>query len=300
MRKFFQNVKNAIISGTFKYDIIRRIITIGVKDKYLKNDQWDLFVYNYIKRKYKDILIRSDSQAISSKGSYVWVLWFQGEKEMPPIVKACINSIKNNIHGMEIRILTQSTVYDYVRLPKYIEEKREKGKISMAHYSDIIRTELLCKYGGLWLDATVLCTSNVPSYILDEPLFVYKIVDMSRREVLPIKNSSWLIYAEKNNPILLLTRKLLHSYWEEHNGLMDYFLWHILFSLASDVYKEEFDSIPTYSNQCPHVLQFEMEKEFCVRRWDEIIRGASFHKLNHHINYNATKNNFYSYIIKNM
>lgn len=300
MCEFYQKVISAIKTGTLKYDIIRKIITIGIKDKNLKDEQWHVFVYKYFKRKYKNILIRTDSNGVPLKGDYVWILWFQGEKEMPPIVKACINSVKNNIYGMEIRVLTQSTLYNYVKLPEYIEEKRKKGKMSMAHYSDIIRTELLCEYGGLWLDATVLCTANVPSYILDEPLFVYKVVDLSRREVLPIKNSSWLIYAEKNNPILLLTRKLLHNYWEKSNGLMDYFLWHILFSLACDVYKDEFDNIPTYSNQCPHVLQFELEKEFCVTRWNEIISMASFHKLNYHIKYNTTKNNFYSYIIKNI
>jgi len=298
MHGFIQEVKNTVKNGTFKYAIMRKFITSFIRDKNLKNDRWHLFVYNSLKRKYKDILIKSDISHESTMTNYVWILWFQGEEQMPPLVKACVNSVKKNMQGMKVIVLTKSSIANYIKIPEYIEKKRENGKIGMAHYSDIIRTELLCEYGGLWLDATVLCTADLPSHIRKEPLFVYKIVDLDRHETLPIKNSSWLIYSEKKNPILMLTRKLLHVYWENNKGLMDYFLWHILFSLASDVYKEEFDNIPTYSNQSPHVLQFEMEKRFSDIRWNEITRCSHFHKLNHHIIYDTADGNFYSHIIK--
>ena len=37
-------------------------------------------------------------------------------------------------------------------------EKWEKGRIPAAMFSDLLRVELLIKYGGTWIDSTVLCT----------------------------------------------------------------------------------------------------------------------------------------------
>ena len=41
-----------------------------------------------------------------------------------------------------------------------IEEKFEKGKIGMAHFSDLLRISLLAKWGGMWIDSTALCTDE--------------------------------------------------------------------------------------------------------------------------------------------
>jgi len=45
-----------------------------------------------------------------------------------------------------------------VELPGYIVEKWEKGRIPAAMFSDLLRVELLIKYGGTWIDSTVFCT----------------------------------------------------------------------------------------------------------------------------------------------
>ena len=47
-----------------------------------------------------------------------------------------------------------------MELPGYIVEKWGKGQIPAALFSDLLRLQLLIKYGGMWIDSTVFCSSG--------------------------------------------------------------------------------------------------------------------------------------------
>lgn len=231
----------------------------------------------------------------------VWICWFQGEAAAPPLVKACIASVRKNLPDYEVVVLDNNSIGKYVEFPPYIEDKWKAGMISPAHYSDLLRVELLCTYGGLWMDATVLCTSNrIPDCILQAPMFVFKQMDLVHHDITPIVASSWMIQAKSNAPILRLTQKLLRSYWKEHNKVENYFIFHLFFSMAARRYPEEWDAIPLFNNHSPHVLQFELANTFSEERWAQIRSFSNFHKLNHHNDYSKNENSFYHHVLKEM
>ena len=188
---------------------------------------------------------------------------------------------------------------EYIQLPQYIIEKYEKGIIPNAHFSDAIRIELLCKYGGIWLDSTVLCTSsNIPNYILDSPLFVYKSFDLLRTNDMPTVASNWFFAARSNNPILLLTRELLFRYWKNNDYLIDYYIFHLFFAMATRKYEEEWKAVPAFNNHTPHTLMFELGNEYSKERFEQIKEISVFHKLERHTDYSKNKDSMYEYIIK--
>ena len=89
----------------------------------------------------------------------VWWCWLQGLDNAPDIVKACLRSLQRHLpKDYEIRIIDEHNWKEWVTLPQYIVEKRSAGRIPAALFSDLLRLELLIKYGGTWIDATVLCT----------------------------------------------------------------------------------------------------------------------------------------------
>lgn len=171
----------------------------------------------------------------------------------------------------------------------------------MAHFSDLLRLELLCRYGGIWCDATVLCTGkDIPAEILDAPLFVYQITNGSQSCVeKPILASSWFIVAEPRQPILSLTREILYQYWKDNQVIGHYLLFHIVFTISCKRYIELWKQIPIYSNQPPHILQRELAEEYSSTRWEAIKRMSDFHKLTHHVEYDNTSNSFYNFLLKN-
>ena len=120
--------------------------------------------YRKLKRKYRKILINDkpiiNDEKIIEKSDKIWICWFQGIENAPELVKACYNSVLKNYKDKEIIVLTEENYEQYVDIPEYILKKWKKGYISFAHFSDILRIELLSKYGGLWLDSTIFTTKR--------------------------------------------------------------------------------------------------------------------------------------------
>lgn len=262
---------------------------IALKDKYYKKlyKENEKFIENYIlkERKYVD------------RKKRIWICWLQGYDAAPPLIKACINSIESNNPNFEIVLLTEENINKYITLPEHIERKYKEGKIGRAHYSDILRISLICKYGGIWIDSTVLCTdSQFLENISHFPLFVFKVLDLNRKDDESIVASNWLLSAFEESKILLLTRDLLYKYWENHDYAVDYYIFHLFFAMASRKYHEEWDKIPMYNNRTPHTLMFELENDFNENRWKQIIKMSDIHKLTRHIEFKNSKSN-YEYII---
>lgn len=259
--------------------------------------------YRKLKRKYKKILTIDKSITIDKnkeeKSNKIWICWFQGIENAPELVKACYNSVVKNYNDKEIIVLTEENYKQYVDIPEYILKKWEKGYITFAHFSDILRIELLSKYGGLWLDSTIFTTKR-SELVFNEniELFVYKQVDLDRKNPLSIVASSWLMYSNKNNNIINLTKKLLHEYWKNYNHIINYNLIHLFFTLSTEVYKDEWNKVPTFNNISPHILQFELNDDFEEVRFNQIKGMSDFHKLNWRIK-SENKNSYYNYIVDN-
>ena len=259
--------------------------------------------YRKLKRKYKKILTTDKSINIDKKeeekSNKIWICWFQGIEKAPELVKACYNSVVKNYNDKEIIVLTEENYKQYVDIPEYILKKWEKGYITFAHFSDILRIELLSKYGGLWLDSTIFTTKKSELVFNDNiELFVFKQVDLDRKNSLTVVASNWLIYANRDNNIINLTKKLLYQYWKEYNHAINYNIFHIFFKFATEVYKDQWNKVPTFNNISPHILQFELNDDFEEIRFNQIRGMSDFHKLNWRIK-SENKNSYYNYIVDN-
>ena len=238
--------------------------------------------YKYLKEKYADVLSEPlECDAPSEKSDIIWICWFQGISNAPEIVKACVRSVRHYFKDKEIILLNNDNIANYIDVPPFIKEKVGK-EISLTHFSDIVRVMLLNKYGGLWIDATTLCTSaNFYKEIEKEPLFAYSNVDMVRRGFNPIVAESWFIHSFSNQKILLLTQKLLFAYWQREKRLINYFLFHLFFSLATERFKKEWGVVPVFSEVPPNVMGFELGDKFDKKRWRQFLGMSDFHKLSY-------------------
>ena len=238
----------------------------------------DLEALQYVKTKYSaflDSLPRYQSDGGTPK--IFWWCWLQGVDNAPPISKMCLKALRRNYSDYQINVVTLKNVSEYVSFPEHVVRKFKAGKITPTHFSDLLRLELLIKYGGIWADSTVLATGREKDY-LREPLFIFQ--STWRNEV--HLGSSWFIVACKGNPILKTTRDLLYKYWEDHDAVGAggfYFLFHWMFRLAVAKYPDEWAKVPLFSNIPPHVLQMEFFKPYNPDRFEQIRSMSHFHKL---------------------
>lgn len=200
-------------------------------------------------------------------GKHIWTLWWQGEENAPKIVKECFASMSRHKGDTQLHILDGDSLSQYIEIPSMILEKFQKGNISLTHLSDIIRFELLCKYGGLWIDSTVFLTGDIPDWIFD--MGFYSIRDGVGEKDKNIAKNRWtgfIIGGKPGNPVAEGVRWLLYEYWKQYDKLVCYFL--IDFCL-NDVYdalpqaRELIDAIPVYQG---NVLEGE-EGIFHKKSW---------------------------------
>lgn len=263
----------------------------------------DLKIRKKLLKQYRKNLEIFDSGYIDKVGkssNKIWICWFQGVENAPNIVKKCIESVKINLPSKEIVILTQENINDFVSLPEYIETKFKNNTITITHYTDLLRLELLTTYGGTWIDATVFCSTNsIPDYFFNSDLFLFQSLKPGR-DGFSNYVSTWFISAKSNNKILLATKYLCFEYWKKNNSLIDYYLIHQFISIVLEFYKNEWDKVVPRDNSTPHILLLRLFEQYDEKMWKSIIEQVPFHKLSFKFDKDQIllKNTYYERIMK--
>lgn len=246
-------------------------------------------IYKKLSKKYKKVItnqmdIIKQASLNRKKRDTIWICWLQGFQTAPEIVKKCCNSIKNNIKNKEIILLDETNIFDYVKLPDYIIDKYKQGLIKTAHFSDLLRLELLTTYGGTWIDSTVFSSNpNTPDFYFDSKLFVFQMLKPGLNGQ-TLTMSNWFISAYSNSPILLMTKFLLLEYWKKKNKAFDYYIFHYFFEIAKNLYPDEWNSVVPISPECAHNLQLNFYKPYREKIYNGIIKISDFHKLTYRLN----------------
>lgn len=243
------------------------------------------YIYYKVEKKYrlkaKEYASKAVAKNIGERSKKVWLFWWQGIDSAPELVKSCYASVKKYFEDWEIIVIDEKNYLDYVDIPEAIVRKHNADIITHTHFSDILRLALLCKYGGVWLDATVYCTGKINQECLESDLFCYRNGWMDQEN---ISFSSWFISAKSNEPILSASLMLLYDYWEDHNYLIHYFLLHMFVKLVSDELKKQWEKIPYFNHNDNHLLANELPKEYDQQRLNYIWKLTNFHKLSYKIN----------------
>lgn len=260
-------------------------------------------VESKLRKKYTPVLIQKEKEYSNEHikrdvTRRIWLCWLQGMDDAPELVKVCYESLCKNITDREIVVLTNENLSQYVHLPGYIERKHEKGIIPDAAFTDMLRLELLCKYGGTWIDATVLCTGDVGiNDLLDADLFVYQQTQKDKTHFTGM--SSWMMSSAANNSFLMVVRDLLYEYWREKDCVVDYFLIHFFFCMVAERHPEVVEKMPRRGNHIPHYLQRRLADPYDEQWLEELKKHCCFHKLTYRIGENAKKEGtFYDVVIK--
>lgn len=261
-----------------------------------------LKIYHKLRKRYKKALDEFDNnyqELQQTQSKKVWVCWMQGMENAPELVQRCFRSLEDNLKDREIVLITSSNLEQYTDFPKYILEKYKKGLITHTHFSDLLRVELLCRYGGTWIDATVFCSGgDIPSYMLDSELFMFQnLKPGADGSVLNI--SSWFMTSCANNKIMLAVRALLWEYWKKEDRLIDYFLVHHFIMMAQEYYKEDWKKMVQYPNSMPHILLLMLYDDFNQKKWDAVTSVCPFHKLTYKSTAEelAKEGTYYKYIM---
>lgn len=178
-----------------------------------------IVVAKYYKRAEKIV----DNQNIENS-HYIWTFWAQGIEKAPEIVRICIDKMKNILSEYKVIVIDMDNIKEYVNIPEYIYEKVEKNIITLTHFSDILRMNLLSKYGGIWIDSTVLLGENFNNFIEENKNMITITQENASKYISKGKWSAWLLGAKNKNPYFNTFKNFFHIYWKDNNKQICYFL----------------------------------------------------------------------------
>lgn len=159
----------------------------------------------------------------------IWVMWWQGEENMPEIIKICYSSILRNSCGHKVNLITQSNYKDYLsKLPRLqqILECIHSTELTYTNFSDIVRCYLLYTFGGCWIDATILLCDKIDNIVTNQ-VFVSCRRLPTRKSIAKLKWSSFFVFSCKGNLTFkfmyeIFIRQITEKHSWPHYFLMDY------------------------------------------------------------------------------
>lgn len=291
-----EKIKNSIKIGNFFEKLFCLfLIKIGFSNTRIQTLEVRNKKYNYIKKKYGKVINNSSYEYIESKkkNNNIWICWLQGYDNMPDIAKKCVASIYKYCDKENIKFIDTNNYSDYIELPNYIIEKWKKGIISHAHFTDVIRTELLIKHGGLWIDATTLLLDNIPDYVYKTNLFMF---NMTGEDNIMTYNN-WFIYSEIDNRALKCVRDLLYEFWKKEDKVKEYFIWHIFMKMAYDKYPDDFKHMMYLPHSVTHIIHTKIYDKYDSDFINQTKKICPVQKLTYKIS-NPLEDSFYNFIVK--
>ncbi len=258
-------------------------------------------ILNLFKRLFKEELDYSrkdfkDGEYI--KNPIVWSMWWQGENALPDILKISymshIRNIKNQ--GIDYRLVTHDNYREFVDVPEYIIEKLNNGVISFTHFSDLLRILLLEKYGGTWVDITLLTLKPVDKEIFAYPFYSICLENTNHKPTglgQIITGCKWTGFMLSTNqahfPLLVFIKKCLLKYWELNNHAIDYFFMNLIIRLGYEnvvSFKDTIDRIPT-NNPDLYSIQQLLNKNYDDKLLFELKKKTTFFKVTQKVMYDT-------------
>jgi hypothetical protein len=90
------------------------------------------------------------------------MLWLQGFDDAPPVPRACIESWRACNPGWDVTALSADTLADWVS-PILLGPRARN--LTPQQLSDLVRLDLLARYGGVWADATCYCIRPLDEWL---------------------------------------------------------------------------------------------------------------------------------------
>ncbi len=210
-------------------------------------------------------------------------MWWQGEENAPETVKLCLASIKKHCGSHKFVIITKNNLQKYLDLPEHILSKVNAGDISLAHLSDIVRTNLLLKYGGLWIDSTMFVAKVLPDEAFTMEYYSCNCIPakLNFLGVPECKWSIWFFAARRNSLLFSFVAEMLSEYLKTHKRFIEYFLMDLIIAIAFQNFPEinnEWNKIPCNN---PEWGCFPCSEEWNADTYSDLISSTTVFKMSY-------------------
>ena len=236
----------------------------------------------YFARKYLPAVENLTQSPVTAESpETIWQFWSgPAGKATPEIVESSIESVRRLRGDFEHKALNSSTIGDYSDLPGYVLDKFNKKQMDYAHFSDLLRLNLLKNHGGIWMDATCYMTDSVPECVAKQDFFVFLTGDLTGFPYSFVQ--SCFIRAKKGSFLCGAWHDMCVDYWKKETKKLDYFQIHLMFKTlvsGNSIARGLFADMPHRSEDETHLLAGgRLFDKFDGGKWEAIKKASFFQK----------------------
>lgn len=205
----------------------------------------------------------------------IYSYWAQGYDAAPDIVQRCHRRLLE-LSSDPVLTLDEAAMSRLVSLPPEIEARG----VAPTHRTDLLRLELLARYGGSWLDATCLVTTDPAPVLQDlrEPTGYFSFA--KRRSSL----ATWLITSTPDHYLVRTLRAALHCFWRRHTAVRRYFTLHYIFEALTEldeVFGRLWDDTPEVRFDRALSLRWKWDQPYDPQTYRQLFEASFVHKLSY-------------------
>lgn len=253
---------------------------------------------DYFAIKYLPAMENSPQNEIAVKThETIWQFWDNPEgQKTPEIVKMSIESVRKFKENFDHKILDNSTIGNYTDLPGYVFDGFRKKQMDYAHFSDLLRLNLLKNHGGIWMDATDYMTNFIPEYIINQDFFVFLTGELTHFPYSFMQNC--FIRAKKSSFLCDSWYRMCVEFWKNETETLDYFQHQLMFKaliLNHPVAKNLFAKMPHISEDgIQQLVGGNLLKKFDINEWERIKKTSFFQKTTYKIANTVDSDTYFS------
>ena len=288
------------------YEKSLREKSISNRDNNQNLTEEQIKIKKYLTEKYTNLIEKykyiKDEEHNTNSPEKIWICWWQGLENAPYIVKKCVENVRKYAGNREIIIINENNYKEYVDIPEYIIQKLENNQMSITHFSDVLRINILNKFGGVWLDSTCFITSK--DFLPENTNFYTVKLPYNENEPC-ISKGKWCVFfmkGSKENILFKFMKEFYDEYWKQEDKVIDYFLMDYMIEIAYEnipSIKKMIDEVPENNSQI-HDLKNKLNEKFDKIEYAKLLKTNSIHKLAHERRYISNLENgemtFYGYI----
>lgn len=248
-------------------------------------------LFNYIRFTLKEEFQQTDIEYKSNNcrkhrniPNKFWIMWWQGVDHAPSLIKCNIKRLQNVFGKENVVIITQSNYDKYTSISNVIINKFNKGYISVTSLSDIIRFNILKKYGGFWIDSTVTLSDRFLNYfnkIEKKDFFSICNKNQNYHNISHSRWTIWFIGGVPNYDLFDYLDKFYEIYYAHHIKSIDYFL-------TDDIISYYYLKNPNFRIQCRNLAK-TWYPYYILSNFDKIFSLDYIYKFNNQLEYSIQK-----------
>ena len=213
------------------------------------------YIFDLAEKEYHDNIEIDYSQ------KNIFCFWAQGKENLPPLQKVSFESLKKYYPDYNIIILDMNNYKEYIDIDSNIVDLYKNKKISVQTLSDIIRFNLIYKYGGVWCDLTLFHFSKLPLYEYIKKYGFWSINHESKQKeelwgkVYSVTYTTFFFAANKGNTNLKVCVDFYNEYYKRYDYAIDYFMndYILILCMKHKINFDQINKIP-FIDSSPFIL----------------------------------------------